>query len=167
METKRDQRGKQQHHITAHESRVLRVDQYRHCHCRNIWKGRRWRWRQVSDLLMPRNAYEALSAIQMELYYVSSKDNDQGLRRISNVLGPSNVHHHHQYQALSTIQMELYYKFLINNLDYNHHLVLLLSVNAFWYENVCQYLHYHYHHPWWHYSHAYHCPPQQQYKSKN
>ena len=84
----------------------------------------------------------------MELYYMSSKDNNQWVRSISDMLAPASF----------VIQTELYCEFLINNnLDYNHHLVL---ANAFWY-NVCQEnqvelyytpwndQHYHHNHPWW------------------
>ena len=48
----------------------------RNRHCRRIWRRRRWRRRQIRDLLMP-NAYQDLSAIRMELYYVFLNKNKE------------------------------------------------------------------------------------------
>ena len=102
--------------------------QHCYCYCQRIRIEKRWRGKYMNDLLMLSNVYQNILAIQMGIYYVSSNDNDQWIRRISNVFVPSNLHLYHQCQILSAIQMQLYYKFSIkNNLKNHHYLVLLLS----------------------------------------
>ena len=61
----------------------------------------------TSALLATKNYRQVLSTIQMEFYYVSLKDNDHWLRRISNAPAWKS----YRDQALSTIQTELYWKF--------------------------------------------------------